>query len=138
MYMKNTTQDLDLIFRIEDIETNNADLSEGNYNFVIWYNEKGVGCSDDFNLVINADVENDIDYDSFSIHWVSINSLEVYNESDKLSDLEVDKELVAKFIENSEKVYKHVEDILEGLAESSRVEAQLSDLESRRDYFELK
>lgn len=137
--MKNT-KDLDLTFRIEDIEANSADIYEGNYNFVIWYNEKGVGCADDYNIVVNADIENDIDYDSFSIHWVSINSIEVYDENDKPSDLEVDKELVAKFIQNSEKFYNYVSDLLEGLAESSRVEAQLSNLESRQSdiYFNLK
>lgn len=137
--MKNT-KDLDLTFRIEDIEANSADVYEGNYNFVIWYNEKGVGCTDDYNIVVNADIENDIDYDSFSIHWVSINSIEVYDENDKPSDLEVDKELVAKFIQNSEKFYNYVSDLLEGLAESSRVEAQLSNLESRQSdiYFDLK
>ena len=137
--MKNT-KDLDLTFRIEDIEANSADVYEGNYNFVIWYNEKGVGCTDDYNIVVNADIENDIDYDSFSIHWVSINSIEVYDENDKPSGLEVDKELVAKFIQNSEKFYNYVSDLLEGLAESSRVEAQLSNLESRQSdiYFDLK
>ena len=137
--MKNT-KDLDLTFRIEDIEANSADVYEGNYNFVIWYNEKGVGCTDDYNIVVNADIENDIDYDSFSIHWVSINSIEVYDENDKPSDLEVDKELVAKFIQNSEKFYSYVSDLLEGLAESSRVESQLSNLESRQSdiYLNLK
>ena len=137
--MKNT-KDLDLTFRIEDIEANSADVYEGNYNFVIWYNEKGVGCADDYNIVVNADIENDIDYESFSIHWVSINSIEVYDENDKPSDLEVDKELVAKFIQNSEKFYNYVGDLLEGLAESSRVESQLSNLESRQSdiYLNLK
>lgn len=137
--MKNT-KDLDLTFRIEDIEANSADVYEGNYNFVIWYNEKGVGCTDDYNIVVNADVENDIDYDSFSINWVSINSIEVYDENDKPSDLEVDKELVAKFIENSEKFYNYVSDLLEGLAEDSKVESQISKMESQQNdiYLNLK
>ena len=41
------------------------------------------------------------------------------------------KDRVEKFIENNSKVLEHIEDILEGLAEDSRVERLLSNKESK-------
>jgi hypothetical protein len=126
---QNNTKDLSL--RFEDMETNSCDPNSGNYNIVIWLNENGSGCTDDQVLVVNVDIENDLDYDSWQIHWVSINSIEVYDEYDKLIDLDVDKDRIEKFIENSEKVYSHIDDQLQGMAEDSKVEAGLANLESK-------
>ena len=127
--MKRNNKDLTL--RLEDIESNSCDINSGNYNAVIFLNENGAGRTDDLTLIVNVDIENDLDYDSWRIHWVSINSIEVYDPSDKLIDLDVDKDRIEKFIENNEKVYNHIEDQLQGMAEASQVEAGLANLESR-------
>jgi hypothetical protein len=126
---QNNTKDLSL--RFEDMETNSCDPNSGNYNIVIWLNENGSGCTDDQVLVVNVDIENDLDYDSWQIHWVSINSIEVYDEDDVEIDLDVDKGRIEKFIENSKKVYEHIDDQLQGMAEDSKLEAGLANLESK-------
>ena len=121
----------DLTLRLEEIESNSCDTNSGNYNAVIFLNENDAGCTDDLTLIVNVDIENDIDYDGWSIHGVSINSIEVYDSSDKLIDLDVDKDRIEKFIENSEKVYDHIDDELQGMAEDSHVERVLANLESK-------
>ena len=121
----------DLTLRLEEIESNSCDINSGNYNAVIFLNENGAGCADDLTLIVNVDIENDIDYDGWRIHGVSINSIEVYDSSDKLIDLDVDKDRIEKFIENSEKVYGHIDDELQGMAEDSHVERDLANLESK-------
>lgn len=125
-----------LSFRLESIEVNSADIHEGNYNVVVWWNEFGVGCADDLTLVINADIVNDVDYEGISIHDVAITSMEIYDENDNsynapLLTFNALKDRVEKFIENNSKVLEHIEDILEGLAEDSRVERLLSNQESK-------
>ena len=125
-----------LSFRLESIEVNSADSYEGNYNVVVWWNELGVGCTDDFTLVINADIINDVDYENVSIHDVSVSSMEIYDDNDNRYDtplltFNALKDRVEKFIENNSKVLEHIEDILEGLAEDSRVERLLSNQESK-------
>ena len=121
----------DLTLRLEEIESNSCDTNSGNYNAVIFLNENDAGCTDDLTLIVNVDIENDIDYDGWSIHGVSINSIEVYDSSDKLIDLDVDKDRIEKFIENSEKVFDHIDDELQGMAEDSHVERVLANLESK-------
>jgi hypothetical protein len=124
----------DLTLALESIETNHCDLYAGNYHVRLYLNELGVGCTDDLTLEIDVDIENDIDHDSWRIHWVSINSLEVYDPSDKLIDLDVSKERITNWIENNEKIYDHINDQLEAIAESSEVEHQLANLASREDF----
>jgi len=121
----------DLTLRLEEIESNSCDTNSGNYNAVIFLNENDAGCTDDLTLIVNVDIENDIDYDGWRIHGVSINSIEVYDSSDKLIDLDVDKDRIEKFIENSEKVFDHIDDELQGMAEDSHAERDLANLESK-------
>ena len=118
--------------KLESIEANSADVYEGNYDVVLYLGENGT-------ISANVEIENDIDYDSFRVHWVEVNEFEVRNGNDEVvNDHQIDPKEIANFILNDDGVYKYIEDCLEGLAESSRVEAQLSNLESRNDYFELK
>ena len=119
-------------FSTESIEANSADIYEGNYDVVLYLGDNGT-------ISANVEIENDIDYDDFQVHWVEVNSFEVRNENDEVvTNHKIDPKDIAKFILNDDVVYKYIEDLIEGLAESSRVEAQLSNLESRRDYFDLK
>lgn len=125
-----------LSFRLESIEANSADVYQGNYNIVVWWNEFGVGCTDDFSLVINADIENDVDYESISIHDVSVVSMEIYDDNDNRYDaplltFNAVKDRVEAFIENNDEVLEYIEDLIEGLAEESRVERLLSNKEAK-------
>jgi|TARA_A100001015_G_scaffold279440_1_gene340629 hypothetical protein len=118
----------------ESIEANSSNIYGGNYDIVLYVGDVGT-------ISANVEIENDIDYDDFQVHWVEVNKFEVLNDNDEIvTDHQIDSKSIAEFIQNDQVVYNYIEDMLQGIAESSRLEAQLSNLESRqRDiYFNLK
>ena len=122
------------------IEVETSDFSEANVNVALSL-PAGGDYEDEWTIEANVDVEFDVDCESFYGVFVKVKTIGLVDQDSKILNIKLLEDLfgienpeVEKFLQESSEFEKAMEAELESQAESSRLEAEISNFESHPSY----